>query len=121
VTLLEMAALLSDDAGKVSTFVDAAHEIGDLAGLLGSLSTSGPSVLFNLGAFNLGAVDVRKVTNWLRRFRMSPPDQGRCPIQHSGREIDQAIPVRPGRWLLLPHSPEPEQAFGLFFGNRSIL
>jgi hypothetical protein len=119
VTLLELAAQLSGDIGKIANFVEAVAEISNLVNLLGSLSTSGPGVFFNLGSFNLGTVDVRKVADLASVVPNVTAGPGAMPDGDSqeGKLITR-LESMPGGGLSLPFLDSPSKVFGLFFGKN---
>ncbi|NOS71718.1 MAG: hypothetical protein HOP33_17550, partial [Verrucomicrobia bacterium] len=118
VTLIEMAAQLSDDIGKAATFINAVEEISTIANLLGNLSTSGPSVLYNLGGFNLGSVDVRKVANLSTAVPNVTAGPGSLPGANTpeGQALNK-MRSSPGGGFAFPILDSPSKAFGLFFGK----
>jgi len=118
VTLIEMAALLSDDVAKAKNFIEAAANISDIATLLDSFSTSGAAALLDLGSFNLGSMDVRKVKDLTAAVPNITAAAGALPSDNTAEgKLIKKFKDSPGGGFSFPFLESPSKVFGLFFGK----
>ena len=117
VTLLDLAEKLPDPY-RVKTFVKAVSDLNELSAALGAFTTSGPAVLLNLGAFDLGGVDPRKVANLDSVTPNVTAGPGSLPGSGTpeGQLLEKAKSTSGGGFAF-PIIESPSKAFGLFFGK----